>query len=157
MPPTPVGGASLGNLTSQLFANVYLDPLDKFVKHKLKAKYYLRYADDFIILAESRDILQIYLTEVEKFLIDKLKLSLHPDKITFRKLSWGLDFVGYVAHPKFNLPRKKTIERMFIRLEKIQENNPDELNESLQSYLGYLSCVNSHKIRDRLLKVSKTL
>lgn len=146
----PSKGMPLGNLTSQLFANVYLDPLDKFIKHKLKAKYYLRYADDFMILADSKVVLQNYLVEIEKFLNEKLKLSLHPDKVTFRKLAWGLDFVGYVAHPKFNLPRKKTVERMFTELEKIRSTNPDKLNESLQSYLGYLKHVNSKAIMDRL-------
>lgn len=146
----PGKGMPLGNLTSQLFANVYLDPLDKFVKHKLKAKYYLRYADDFMILTESKDVLQGYLTAIDKFLSDKLKLSLHPDKISFRKLNWGLDFVGYVAHPKFNLPRKKTVKRMFSKLEKIRANNPNKFHKSMQSYLGYLRYANSHALASRL-------
>ncbi len=145
-------GMPLGNLTSQLFANVYLDPLDKFVKHKLKANYYLRYADDFMILSASQEVLQDYLVEIEKFLNEKLKLNLHPDKIAFRKLAWGLDFVGYVAHEKFTLPRKKTVERMFTKLEKIQATNPDKLNESSQSYLGYLKHVHSHAISAKLRK-----
>lgn len=143
-------GMPLGNLTSQLFANIYMDPLDKFVKHKLKAKYYLRYADDFMILADNREVLQDYLREIESFLADRLKLSLHPDKITFRKLNWGLDFVGYVAYPKFNLPRRKTVQRMFTKLEKIQEVNPEKLDESLKSYLGYLKHVNAKSLSKKL-------
>jgi len=149
----PGKGMPLGNLTSQLFANVYLDPLDKFVKHKLKAKYYLRYADDFMIMADSRDVLQAYLTEIDKFLNDKLKLSLHPDKITFRKLNWGLDFVGYVAYPRFNLPRKKTVERMFAKLEKIRETNPDKLIDNLRSYFGYLKHVDSYGLSIRIKRM----
>ena len=140
----------LGNLTSQLFANTYMDPLDKYVKHKLKAKYYLRYADDFMFLAENTKILNNYLQEIEAFLADKLKLSLHPDKISFRKLNWGLDFVGYVAYPKFNLPRKKTVKRMFAKLGKIQETKPEKQNEGLQSYLGYLKHVDAKLLSERL-------
>jgi len=149
---SPGQGMPLGNLTSQLFANVYLDPLDKFVKHKLKTKYYLRYADDFMILAESKVVLENYLVEIKKFLDNKLKLVLYPDKITLRKLAWGLDFVGYVAHPKFNLPRKKTVQRIFTKLETIQVNHPDKLNESLQSYLGYLKHVNANLLSKQLQK-----
>jgi len=146
-------GMPLGNLTSQLFANIYLDPLDKFVKHKLKVKYYLRYADDFIILTKDRNTMETYKNEISSFLEDRLKLSLHPDKIAFRKLNWGLDFVGYIAHPKFNLPRRKTVERMFARLEKTKETTPEKFNESIQSYLGYLKHVDSVKISNKLRKL----
>lgn len=144
-------GMPLGNLTSQLFANIYMDPLDKFVKHKLKAKYYLRYADDFMFLADKREILSNYLEDIESFLDERLKLLLHPDKIILRKLNWGLDFVGYVAFPNFNLPRKKTVERMFAKLKKIQETKPEKLNESLQSYFGYLKHINSAKLLKELI------
>jgi len=149
----PDKGMPLGNLTSQLFANIYMDPLDKFVKHKLKAKYYLSYADDFIILSEERDALDTYKNEISSFLEDRLKLSLHPDKIAFRKLNWGLDFVGYVAHPKFNLPRQKTVKRMFAKLEKTKATEPEKFNKSLQSYLGYLKHVDSIKISNRVRKL----
>ncbi|MBU1083358.1 reverse transcriptase/maturase family protein, partial [Patescibacteria group bacterium] len=74
-------GMPLGNLTSQLFANIYLDPLDKFVKHHLKIKYYLRYADDLIFLSNNPDELMGYLVETSQFLKTKLKLNIHPNKI----------------------------------------------------------------------------
>ncbi|TSC92585.1 MAG: hypothetical protein CEN89_591 [Candidatus Berkelbacteria bacterium Licking1014_7] len=149
----PGKGMPLGNLTSQLFANIYMDPLDKFVKHKLKARYYLRYADDFMFLADNQEKLLEYLEEIKSFLGEHLKLLLHPDKIILRKLSWGLDFVGYVAYPKFNLPRSKTVQRMFARLDKIQKTESKKLNESLQSYLGYLKHIAaktlSHKLNNQ--------
>lgn len=147
---SPGRGMPLGNLTSQLFANIYLDPLDKFVKHKLKAKYYLRYADDFIFLADNREVLRDYLKLIDTFLADKLKLSLHQDKVIFRKLNWGLDFVGYVAHPKFNLPRKATVKRMFVRLNETKELKPDKLEASLRSYLGYLKHVDAKLLSGEL-------
>ncbi|PIT97105.1 hypothetical protein COT77_03250 [Candidatus Berkelbacteria bacterium CG10_big_fil_rev_8_21_14_0_10_41_12] len=148
----PSKGMPLGNLTSQLFANIYMDPLDKFVKHKLKAKYYLRYADDFMFLANNRELLLEYLREVEQFLGEHLKLSFHPDKIVLRKLNWGLDFVGYVTFPNFNLPRKKTTKRMFIKLERIRETQPEKLRGTLQSYAGYLKHINANSLSLRLKK-----
>lgn len=149
---SPGKGMPLGNLTSQLFANIYLDPLDKFVKHKLKAKYYLRYADDFILLANNREILLDYLEDIKSFLNERLNLSLHSDKIILRKLNWSLDFVGYVAYPYFNLPRKKTVKKIIKKLEEIKQKNPGKLNSSLQSYLGYLKHVNAGSLSEYLRK-----
>jgi len=152
----PGKGMPLGNLTSQLFANIYMDPLDKFVKHKLKAKYYLRYADDFMFLADNREVHEKYLVEVGSFLNERLKLSLHPDKCILRKLNWGIDFVGYVTHPKFSLPRAKTVERIFAKLENIKDSDPEKLEVSLQSYLGHLKHVDarmlSKELKDRFGK-----
>lgn len=143
-------GMPLGNLTSQLFANVYMDPLDKFVKHKLKVRHYLRYADDFIFLSDNSSELLGYLVEVNRFLKTRLKLTLHPDKISLQKLNWGIDFVGYITLPHYNLPRKKTVKRIFKHLEKaiiLQESN---LESKYQSYFGYLSHVDSFELRTRL-------
>ncbi|MEX2012688.1 MAG: reverse transcriptase/maturase family protein [Patescibacteria group bacterium] len=145
---TPGKGMPLGNLTSQLFANVYMDPLDKFVKHRLKAKYYLRYADDFLLLANNpRELLGCFV-EIQVFLREQLKLRIHPDKIALRKLSWGIDFVGYVARPYYNLPRRKTVRRIF---KKAARSTPEELAKSLPSYLGYLQHAKSRKQIKKLL------
>jgi len=146
-------GMPLGNLTSQLFANIYLDPLDKFAKHKLKAKHYLRYADDFIFLSDNPDILMGYLVEVNQFLKTKLKLNIHPNKIIFRKLNWGIDYVGYVALPYYAIPRRKTVNRIFKKVARLlQENDYEKLTKAIPSYFGYLSHVNAHKLQDSLLK-----
>ncbi len=136
-------GMPLGNLTSQLFANIYLDPLDKFVKHKLKAKYYLRYADDFMLLSNDPSKLLGYFVEINRFLKDELKLQIHPNKVSLRKLSRGIDFVGYVALPHYQLPRQKTVKRI---LEKINLGNQEELKKALPSYLGYLNHVNARNL-----------
>ena len=79
----------LGNLTSQFFANVYLNELDYFVKHKLKAKYYIRYVDDFVILHQSKEQLEIWKKQINHFLNTELKLELHPDKSKIVSLSNG--------------------------------------------------------------------
>lgn len=141
----PGKGMPLGNLTSQLFANVYMDPLDKFVKHKLKARYYLRYADDFLVLSKSQDELMGYFVEIWRFLKEELKLDLHPNKISLRKYAWGFDFVGYVARPHYSIPRKRTIERMKRDLTIMRGQRFDKINPTLQSYLGYLKHVNGYR------------
>ena len=145
---SPGKGMPLGNLTSQLFANIYMDPLDKFVKHQLKARYYIRYADDFLILGSSQDKLMGYFVEIWRFLKEELMLNLHPYKISLRKLDWGIDFVGYVAHPYYAIPRHGTAMRMLKNIKRIDD--PEKLSEVLNSYLGYLGHVSSKKIQDEL-------
>ena len=151
---SPDKGMPLGNLTSQLFANIYLDPLDKFVKRKLKVKYYLRYADDFTLLDTDLDRLLGYLIEINRFLKDNLELTLHPGKIILRKLNWGIDFVGYIALSHYNLPRKSTVKRIFRTLTHDMQNNADldKSEQSLNSYLGYLKYVNAYNLSQELVK-----
>ena len=84
-------GMPLGNLTSQFFANVYLNELDYFVKHKLKVKYYIRYVDDFVILHSSKKQLEIWLSQINNFLKRELKLEIHPEKSRIISLSRGID------------------------------------------------------------------
>ncbi len=149
-------GMPIGNLTSQLFANIYLNPLDQFMKHVLKVKYYIRYADDFIILSKDRDYLQNLIIEIEKYLSDKLQLKLHPSKVTIRNYYFGIDFLGYVIFPYFVLPRTHTKRRISRKLsEKVgllkngQLSN-ESLNQSLQSYLGYLLHANAFKLSEEV-------
>lgn len=144
----PGKGMPIGNLTSQLFANIYLDPLDKFVKHRLKAKYYLRYADDFLILANTQNELMGYFVEIWRFLNQTLKLELHPNKISIRKINWGIGFVGYIARPHYAIPRRKTVKRMMKNISLAKDT--EQLSAILDSYLGYLSHALAHKIENRL-------
>lgn len=148
----PGKGMPLGNLTSQLFANVYMDPFDKFVKHQLKIKHYLRYADDFLILSSNPDELLGCFVELNRFLKEELKLRIHPEKVLLRKLSWGIDFVGYVALPHYQLPRRKTVRRIF---KNVGSSSPEELVKSLPSYLGYLSHANSYGVQKKLVVPGK--
>ncbi len=111
-------GMPIGNLTSQFLANIYLNPLDLFVKNELKIKYYIRYADDFVILSEDQEYLKEVLSKIEQFLKFKLKQVLHPDKIIIRDYYLGIDFLGYVVFPHFVLPRTKTKRRIFRKIDK---------------------------------------
>lgn len=141
-------GIPLGNLTSQIFANIYMNELDQFIKHNLKIKHYLRYSDDFLILSGYNESLSRLLVPIKKFLQRNLNLELHSKKIILRKLEWGIDFLGYIVLPHYILPRTKTKKRIFKKL-KIKINSPN-FNQSLQSYLGYLSHSNSHKLTQKL-------
>ncbi len=141
-------GIPLGNLTSQVFANVYLNELDKFVKHGLKEKYYIRYCDDFIILSQDQCYLFQCIDSLEQFVGGRLQLGLHPKKVTIRKLRQGIDFLGYVVLPHHNLPRTKTKRRIFKNL-KPQAKAPN-FNASFQSYLGYLEHANAFSLTQQL-------
>ena len=144
-------GIPLGNLTSQVFANIYMNELDQFMKNKLKIKHYLRYADDFVILSINKNDLNHLIKQIKQSLQEKLKLELHPKKIILRKLDWGIDFLGYIVLPHHILPRTKNKKRMFKKLkEKMNELN---FNQYLQSYLGYLSHANAYKVREELINL----
>jgi len=149
-------GVPLGNLTSQLFANIYLDELDKFVKHDLKARFYLRYTDDFIIVHRDENYLKGLIPEIGEFLRQNLKLDLHPQKITIRKLIQGIDFLGYVGLPHYKVLRTKTKRRMFKKLKGKQaqfysgEIPRESFEQARQSYLGMLSHCHSHKFARKI-------
>lgn len=154
--PKESKGLPIGNLTSQLFANVYLNEFDQFMKHQLKEKHYIRYADDFVILHPQRDHCIDIVKSINTFLTDVLKLELHPNKITVRKFSQGVDFLGYVCFPKFVLPRIKTENRIFdkihknILLYKRKQLSLDSLNQSIHSYFGILSHSDSFGLSQEL-------
>ena len=149
-------GLPLGNLTSQLFANVYLNELDQYIKHDLRIKHYIRYCDDFIIVNQDKEFLLSLIVKIEGFLWHRLKLQLHPRKVILRKFSWGIDFLGYVVLPHYILPRTKTKKRLFHKLDRKMEEltrdyiSYDSFNQSFQSYLGYLKHANSFKLKQRL-------
>lgn len=112
----PGKGIPLGNLTSQLFANVYLHELDRFVKHELHERWYLRYCDDFAIVHTSRPHIAALVPTIEQFLEQRLSLRLHPRKVTVRTWTQGIDFLGYVLLPRATVIRTSTKHRLLHRL-----------------------------------------
>ena len=137
-------GLPLGNLTSQLLVNIYMNEFDQFIKRELKVKYYIRYADDFVILSDDKKYLQELLFKNSDFLEKKLKLQLHPNKVYIKTIASGVDFLGWINFPKHRVLRTSTKRRMFKRL----KENPKE--ESRQSYLGMLSHGNGYKLTKKL-------
>ncbi len=144
----------IGNLTSQLFANVYMNGFDQYMKHDLKVKYYARYTDDFVIISDDKNYLGKLLSPIRLFLKEKLKLELHPDKVSIRKYHHGIDFLGYVVLPYHIKLRTKTKKRMLSKLngqmEKYKEGIIDKstLFVSFQSYLGVLSHADTYHLRE---------
>lgn len=134
-------GLPLGNLTSQLLVNVYMNEFDHFMKRTLKVTHYIRYADDFAILSEDRDYLANLIPQIAEFLGDRLKLSLHPDKVFVKTLGSGVDFLGWVHFPHHRVLRTATKRRMFA--------NPGiyAADEAVvNSYRGLLSHGNGWKL-----------
>jgi len=132
-------GMPLGNLTSQFLANVYLNELDYFIKHKLKVKYYVRYVDDFVILSKSEEQLLKWKESIANFLKEKLGLGLHPDKSKIILLSRGIDFVGFRDFYYFKLLRRRNIKKMFGKIEQYKkgEINQEKILESFQGWNAY--------------------
>lgn len=149
-------GIPIGNLTSQLFANIYMNEFDQFMKHELKIKYYARYTDDFVIVANKKQELKDTTPHIQNFLNENLKLTIHPDKVFIRKFTQGIDFLGQTIFPHYRLIRSKTKKRILRKLEeKVKQYksgliSKDTLNRSLQSYLGVLSHTNSFTLSEDL-------
>jgi retron-type reverse transcriptase len=146
---TAVGkGLPLGNLTSQLLVNIYVNEFDHYVKRHLRVKYYLRYADDFVILHHDQSVLEELLPKIADFLDERLKLTLHPDKIFLKTLASGVDFLGWVHFPDHRVLRTATKRRMFAKLKasKGRENEGAVAN----SYLGLLGWGNGWKLQKKI-------
>lgn len=149
-------GLPLGNVTSQLFANIYLHELDIFVKQILKQKFYLRFCDDFIFLSRDSSELLSLIPDIRSFLANALHLELHPKKIILRSLHQGIDFLGYVHFFHHRLVRLTTKRRMLHKLREADDLffqgklSEESFNQGLQSYLGLLSHAHQHNLSQNL-------
>jgi hypothetical protein len=150
-------GLPIGNLTSQFFANVYLDELDQFVKHELKVKKYYRYVDDLIILDADPQKLNTNYKKIEEFLETELALSLHPFKKRVGFAHQGVDFVGYVHKPFCRFMRKRTIEkahsvsRQWKRSKKAYSRESlEKLRSRMNSYFGLFKWAKTYKERKKM-------
>ena len=144
-------GLPIGNLTSQFFANLYLNELDQFAKHVLKCRWYLRYMDDLVILSEARERLQEWMSEIECFLREGLDLALHPTKRIMAPISNGIDFVGYVIRPFYILVRKRVIGNL---RRKIWTGRMDR--QRWASYQGHLRHSQSRRLHAGLVDMLVT-
>lgn len=136
----------LGNLTSQLLVNIYMNKFDQFVKHKLRADYYIRYADDFVLLSKNKSWLRMQIPIMREFLQKELKLSLHPQKVFIKTLASGVDFLGWVHFPDHRVLRTATKKRMTKRTQMVLNS------QNFNSYMGLLKHGNTKKLQAELLK-----
>jgi len=152
---TPGKGMPLGNWTSQFFANIYLNELDQYVKHELKAKFYIRYVDDFIILHRSKTKLQDYQKCINEFL-QKLKLELHPDKCSITPLGSGISFLGFRVFYYYKLVRQRNFRKIINKIDVLLDQyecgakNAMEILERLNGWNAYAMQGNTHNLRERL-------
>ncbi|MEI6305056.1 MAG: reverse transcriptase/maturase family protein [Candidatus Taylorbacteria bacterium] len=149
-------GVPIGNLTSQIFANIYMDKFDQFVKHKLKVKNYARYTDDFVIISDDNKYLEGLLTPIREFLKTGLHLELHPKKVALRKHNQGIDFLGYVIlphHIKLRTKTKRKIPKKLRQSVVLYRNggiSEISLRSSLASYLGVLSHADTYEMSNNI-------
>lgn len=139
-------GLPLGNLTSQLLVNIYMNEFDQYVKHILKQEYYIRYADDFVVMSDDKNKLVKLIPQIDRFLEGNLKLSLHPDKVFIKTFASGVDFLGWVHFPDHRVLRTATKKRIFRNIRK------DTIKETIQSYISLLSHGNSLKLKKRIIE-----
>lgn len=114
-------GLPIGNLTSQFFANVYLNELDQFVNTTLGIINYIRYVDDFVMVDADKNKLKSLIVPISIFLQEKLNLKLHPNKVQLQEIKKGIDFLGYFIKPSHTLVRQKVVKRLKNRLYEIEK------------------------------------
>jgi len=165
---TPAGkGLPVGNLTSQFFANVYLNELDQFVKHTLKCKYYVRYCDDFLLLSQSVDELLPAKDEVEKFLASRLHLSLNEKFVRVLPVTNGINFLGYIIRPGYILARRRVVNNLKTKLRQFEQRLVTEdrgyrmvtydcalleqLRAVIASYFGHLKWADTYNLRKHIV------
>ncbi|MFA6386734.1 MAG: reverse transcriptase/maturase family protein [Candidatus Paceibacterota bacterium] len=149
-------GVPIGNLTSQLFANVYMNEFDQFMKHELRVRHYARYTDDFVVVSSDKVYLENLILKISKFLDATLGLNLHPNKVEILPYGKGIDFLGYIIFPRHTLIRKRTGKRILWKfknkIELYQEKviEKESVEASLNSYLGVLSHANAYNFSTEL-------
>ncbi|GMX59005.1 MAG: RNA-directed DNA polymerase [Candidatus Microsyncoccus archaeolyticus] len=141
-------GIPIGNLTSQLFANIYLNELDQFVKHNLKQKRFIRYMDDFLILGKEKRKMHFLKEKIRGFLKNNLKLKLNPKKANVAPLFKGIEFLGYVLFRNYILLRKSTIKRL---LKKIKKELIFSSKNHINAWFSYFKHANSFRITKAFL------
>lgn len=148
-------GIPVGNLTSQLFANIYLDKLDKYIKHTLGAEKYERYMDDFIILSPDKDELRRWLADIERFLREELILELNP-KTAILCAKNGIDFVGYKHRATHRKVRPDSIKRIKRTIKKYErgEITRENLQKSIASWTGHAGHADSLHLRKKIIKMA---
>ena len=136
----PDVGLPLGNLTSQLLVNMYMNEFDQYAKHNLKVQHYIRYADDFVIFLQDRKYLEAVLEQMKEFLETKLHLAMHPDKVFIKTLASGVDFLGWVHFSHHRVLRTATKRKM---LRNVSEKN-------VESYKGMLGWGNEWRVSQQV-------
>jgi RNA-directed DNA polymerase len=157
-----IKGMPLGNMTSQFLANLYLNDLDYFVKHRLKMKYYIRYVDDFVIFHEDKKILEDCKNKIQKYLMN-LKIELHPNKSKIFPLYKGVDFLGFKIFYYYKRARKRNVNNFKRRLEKLEKAylvgdiSKSKFIASVEGWFAYVMWGNTYNLRLNFAKEVKKI
>lgn len=147
----------IGNLTSQLFSNVYLNPFDQFVKRDILCRHYGRYVDDSTQIDPDREWLLAQVPREREFLADELGLQLHMGKLHIREVHQGVEFLGAFLKPYRDYVSRRTLERMTVRIQSLDLHDEEKAQRTMDSYLGILSHTASRHIAIDLGLASKPL
>jgi len=150
-------GIPIGNLTSQFFANLYLNELDYFVKFSLREKYYIRYMDDFLLFGNDKVRLRERRTEIAQFLESRLKLSLHPRKSIIFSARVGMEFLGFRIFRDYRRLKRENVKRFLKRMKNLQRLfsqgavSVNEISNSLRCWIAHASYGNTYNLRKKIL------
>lgn len=153
-------GIPIGNLTSQVFANFFMNEFDHFVKHTLGIRYYGRYVDDFVCIHSDVDVLKRLIPQVATFLHERLGLQLHPKKIYLQHYTKGVQYLGAVVKPYRNYISSRTMGNFYSALTRfnnlskckvIQSSDKVEFLCCMNSYLGFMRHYSSYRYRVRIV------
>lgn len=142
-------GLPIGNLSSQFFANVYMNELDQFVKRELKIKSYGRYVDDVVLLHRDPAVLNQAYDRMCEFVSDRLGLLFHPKKKVMNTADKGINFCGYVIKPFRRYVRRRTTNAMMQAVKGNRNENPHEWYSRVNSYLGICNHAASWNVKKR--------
>lgn len=144
-------GVPIGNLTSQLFSNIYLNRLDRLVKRQLCEKHYGRYVDDSYIISRSYAALRMHKETIRRYLREELGLTLHPKKCKIVRCCYGMDFLGVFVKPHRRYISNKTKKRIFRKSTSLLNGtDAEKLRAGINSYLGYMKHFKCGNIKERL-------
>ena len=162
----PFWGLAIGNLTSQFFANVYLNALDQFVKHQLKCRFYLRYVDDFILLSVDLNELRQWQAQINQFVSEKLALAINASAFRLAPAAGGVDFAGFIVRSNYKLVRRRVVGNLKERLRNIKTKLVRETHHyivyhfhartlaqceaSVNSYLGHFKHAQTHRCLEKI-------
>lgn len=146
----PAKGLPIGNLTSQLFGNIYLNEFDHFVKEKLKCPYYGRYVDDMVFVHQDKEYLKNLIPKINNYLKDNLDLKLHPKKIYIQNIDKGVPFLGMIIKPYHIYPGKRIRQNFYSCLKNAIKSKSGI--DNINSYLGMIKNYNSYRLRKKYLE-----
>jgi RNA-directed DNA polymerase len=145
----------IGNYLSQYFAQIYLDPLDRWLKEEKKARYYIRYGDDGVILHSDRQFLKGLLVEISEYMRDELQLTINPKSRVIPVDTAGIDFLGYRTYRTHALLRKRSAERFKARIQCIeksyQHTDPQTVISSIMSYVGWIDFCDGYNLKNKYI------